>query len=129
MHVKTYFSGSYISHDFHPFIGLDDVYAAVGQDTHAAIAGEPGISSSPSRSRSSLLMKTTLPASLVSTHRRREDDHARSCHARSAYPTCNRTFDRVQDRDRHAKKYQPGMQFYHCVVLGVSRGGGELSKG
>ena len=38
--------------------------------------------------------------------------------ARSTCTTCNKTFSRRSDMERHAKKHQPTMRIYHCSVRG-----------
>ena len=43
--------------------------------------------------------------------------------ARSTCVTCNRTFSRRSDMERHAKKYQPAMRNYHCSVEGCEYSG------
>ena len=35
---------------------------------------------------------------------------------RSVCETCNRTFSRHSDLERHAKKHQPGLVLFHCSV-------------
>lgn len=46
------------------------------------------------------------------------DTTASSSDGRHRCPTCNRTFSRVTDLERHAKKHDPGMRVYHCDVVG-----------
>ena len=76
------------------------------QDQNIAQPVAPAISITPNRELGHAIPHTTIHHSNVVGR------------ARSTCGTCNKTFTRRSDMERHAKKHQPTMRIYHCSVGG-----------